>query len=335
MRPSAGTEGGDARTESRYEARAKLLIKALQGMVSHDPGLSVAVMVIAKADAARKKLLFSRQFDVRWLVKAAQEWQEAASNHPPIRIRSFDANRKPFWQTPWTPYPSEVVRVINTVWDGDGAKPKRVSNAQLGLGLALLLEDPTGPSLREATREALRLLVQAVTPVVVALGRCLVEGKVLTAPKSFQDIPLLIPATLGLLLWKAGHRRGAYMSRNPYLIGQLLSLADEFHRNYCKHEREGRLPPRLIGNALMPTALERPTEGLARLSERLLLYQSVATTELRDRAGMIEKAIDKDALPPHCSDEDKAQMLLGYLARPELEQAPTNDDHVTDEESAS
>jgi hypothetical protein len=334
VRPS-GVEGGNAGIESRFEARAKSLIEALQGMVSHDPGLSVAVMIIAKADAARKKLLYSRRFDVRSVIRAAQEWQEAARNYPSIRIRSFNANRKPFWQNPWTPYPSEVVRVVNTAWDADGEQPKRVSNAQLGLGLALLLE--TESSLVKVAKETLRLLVMTVTPVVLALGKSWVEGKVFTAHKSFQDIPLLIPATLGLALWKAGdrNRRGAYMSRNPYLIGQLLSLADEFHRNYCQHEREGKLPPRLIGNALMPTALERPTEGLARLSERFLLYHSVASKELRDRAGMIERAIDKDSLPPHCSDEDKAQMLLGYLARAELEQDPTNDDPATDAESTS
>jgi hypothetical protein len=50
-----------------------------------------------------------------------------------------------------------------------------------------------------------------------------------------------------------------------------------------------------------------------------LLYQSVASTELREKAGKIERAIDKYSLPAHCSDEDKAQMLLGYLARPELD----------------
>lgn len=138
VRPATGVEGGDVLAESRYEARAKSLIDGLQGMVSHDPGLSVAVMVIAKADAARKKLLYSRRFDVRSLIKAAREWQEAVNNYPPIHIRSFDTNRKPFWQTPWTPYPSEVVRVVNTVWDADGEHPKKVSNCAARTGTIVI-----------------------------------------------------------------------------------------------------------------------------------------------------------------------------------------------------
>jgi hypothetical protein len=66
----------------------------------------------------------------------------------------------------------------------------------------------------------------------------------------------------------------------------------------------------------MPTALENPTAGLARLAERLTLYQRVADTGLRDEAGAVSRAIVKTALPPRCSDAEKAQMLLGYLARP-------------------
>ena len=106
------------------------------------------------------------------------------------------------------------------------------------------------------------------------------------------------------------------MSQNAYLIGRLMSLADEFHRNYCKRERDGEFPRQFIGNALMPMALENPTAGLARLAERLTLYQRVADTGLRDEAGAVSRAIVKDSLPPRCSDAEKAQMLLGYLARP-------------------
>ena len=75
------------------------------------------------------------------------------------------------------------------------------------------------------------------------------------------------------------------MNDNPYLIGRLLSLADRLHRNYCDHERDGKLPPQLIGNALMPTALDNPAAGLARLSERLPLYYRVAETALADCGG--------------------------------------------------
>jgi hypothetical protein len=315
VRQEGEEEGGGSRAEARFEDNTQPVIQTLQGMVAENPNLTVSVMVIAKADPARKKLLYSRQFAAKRMIAAAEEWQAAARNHPHIRIRSFDSNRKPQWISPWTPFPDSVVRVMNTFWESNGEKPKRVSDVRLGLGLALLLE--TEPPLRDAVREALPPLVRNVTPIVLALARSHIEGKVFPVPKSFQDIPLLVPATLGLVLAKAGHDKGSYMQRNSYLIGRLLSIADEFHRNYCRIARDAEMPPRLIGNALMPTALENPEEGLARLAERIVLYQSVAPVSLREAAAEVERAIDKDALPSRCTDEEKAQMLLGYLARPE------------------
>jgi hypothetical protein len=90
------------------------------------------------------------------------------------------------------------------------------------------------------------------------------------------------------------------------------------HRNYCSHERDGKVPPQLLGNALMPTALESPVAGLARLAERLPLYYRCADSQLRADLAEVERALDKDGLPERCSDTEKAQMLLGYLARPDL-----------------
>jgi len=312
---SGGDEASGPLAEARFARSTESLIQTLQGVLSSNPKLMISVLVIAKADTARKKLLYSRQFAAKRLIAAAQEWQLAARNIPQIRIRAFDPGGKPQWISPRTPCPDGVVRVLNTWWESNGERPKRVSNARLGLGMALLLE--TGPACAEAAREALRALVLSATPVVLALGRSHIEGKVFPVSKTFREIPLLVPATLGLVLAKANHKKGAYMKSNSYLIGRLLNMADELHRTYCRVMREGQFPQRLIGNALMPTALENPKQGLARLAERVVLYLSVAPTELRKAAADIELAIDKNALPGACNDEEKAQMLLGYLASPE------------------
>ncbi|HEX8204149.1 MAG TPA: hypothetical protein VF590_26970, partial [Isosphaeraceae bacterium] len=55
--------GNAARTEGRFESRTASLVQTLRGMLLEDPGMTVSVMVIAKADAARKKLLLSRQLN--------------------------------------------------------------------------------------------------------------------------------------------------------------------------------------------------------------------------------------------------------------------------------
>ena len=108
------------------------------------------------------------------------------------------------------------------------------------------------------------------------------------------------------------------MNALPYWLGRLLAVADRLHRNYCDLERDRQYPPQLIGNAAMPACLDNPQAGLARLAERLPLYQRVAGEELRREAAEIINRIDADKLPDRATDEHKAQMLLGYLARPDL-----------------
>lgn len=115
------------------------------------------------------------------------------------------------------------------------------------------------------------------------------------------------------------------MSSAPFLVGQMLALTDTLHKEYCQHVRKGELPPQLIGNALMTTALDNPTAGLARLSERIAPYQAWANTATGEGVGLakwvlqryqhVTEELGKQTLPQQCEDADKAQMLLGYLAR--------------------
>ena len=147
---SSDEEDDHLRAESGFEVRTEPLVQALRGLQVENPHLSISLFVIAKADKARKKLLFSGRFTVERMIAAAEEWTKAAQNLPPVYLRAFDANRKPYWRKPSTPYPSDVVRVINTWWDGNGQNPKRVSDALIGIGLRLLLE--TGPALAKSAR---------------------------------------------------------------------------------------------------------------------------------------------------------------------------------------
>ena len=114
------------------------------------------------------------------------------------------------------------------------------------------------------------------------------------------------------------------MDSPPFLIGRLLSFCDQLHERYCQKVREGSIPPQLVGNALMPTALETPQKALAILSNRILPYQAWAKTVKGDDAGLpryflaeigkLSASLSSQRLPDRCDDGDKAEMLLGYLA---------------------
>ena len=123
------------------------------------------------------------------------------------------------------------------------------------------------------------------------------------------------------------------MKGPPFLVGRLLSLADQLHVQYCHAVRKGKdgkaqVPPQLVGNALMATALEQPTKAVAMLSQRILPYQAWARTvqggdEVRlakyflGELGRISAELKDIELPAKCGDAEKAEMLLGYLARSE------------------
>jgi hypothetical protein len=147
--------------------------------------------------------------------------------------------------------------------------------------------------------------------------------------KKYEKQALLLPSILGLLLYKNRIEKGGFMNSPAYLVGRFLSLVDNLHLKYCQHVRKGSIPPQLVGNALMPTALETPEKALSMISNRMLPYWAWAETffgEGQDvglvkyflgQLGEISYQLKNTDIPKSCTDTDKAQMLLGYLARAE------------------
>lgn len=132
------------------------------------------------------------------------------------------------------------------------------------------------------------------------------------------------------------------MRTGPFWVGRIHALADSLHKEYCRLVRKTNRLPQLIGNATMPIAMDRPAAGLARLAERLLLYQSWANTAAGDEVGLAKWALGQLAraslelgrlrLPEFCDDAAKAEMLLGYLARlSDEEDSPTNENPLNKE----
>jgi hypothetical protein len=303
--------------EKLYEECARAVTGRLRVLARQDPRTRVCVAVLAKADAGRTRVLCSQQFTAARVLRAADEWQAAARHLPPILIRQFTATRgQACWREPLVPFPAEVVWCLNTAWQRGATQARRVPDLDPGAGLTLLLD--TGPGARALASRALRLALANGTPLVLALAQAYQHKRVHPIGDCHARQALLLPGILGLLLAKIGFHPGDYMRKNPYWLGRLLGLADRLHRNYCDRERGGRMPPQLLGNALMPTALDNPVAGLARLAERLPLYYRCADAALRAELAEAEQALDRENLPERCGDADKAQMLLGYLARPDL-----------------
>ena len=117
------------------------------------------------------------------------------------------------------------------------------------------------------------------------------------------------------------------MKEAAFNVGKLLALADTLHKEYCNHVRKQEIPSQLIGNAMMPIAIDNPEKGIARLNERLMIYKAWADKVQGDgyrlvkwtlnQIGQVANELANCDLPNRTDDTAKAQMLLGYLARPE------------------
>ncbi len=337
----AGPGRDSVLVEHKFEAFARTVTERLQGVVHADPRTLIRLFVIARADKARTKMLLSRQYTAQRVIAAAEEWQVGARNIPSLRIRRFTKTRgQTCWQAPLVPFPAQVVWCLNTSWLKAATETKRVAGITIGDSLTLLLD--AEPTLQVVAGRALRQALANTTPLLLALGQShqLPEEKAVRMisklAKNSGKQGLLLPSILGLLLAKLNFRKERYMHHNHYLIGRMLNLADQLHAIYCKAVRDGSYPPRLLGNSLMPTALENPTAGLARLSERLLVYQGWATAAqsgdsialakwLLGELAKVERDIDKSNLSMCSDDTEKAQMLLGYLARPEQAKTDSSD----------
>lgn len=115
------------------------------------------------------------------------------------------------------------------------------------------------------------------------------------------------------------------MTSPAFLVGRFLNLADSLHLEYCRHVRNNSIPPQLVGNALMASALETPEKALSMMAQRVLPYQAWARTTKGEEAGLarfflknlgeVSEQLKDVSLPKQTNDSDKSQMLLGYLAR--------------------
>ena len=338
-----GVEGDQSDPDgSLFEACARRVTNALKGRPVSSRNAELRVFVLTKPDRFRTKVLHSSRYTVQHLLDSADEWQELCRNSPPVMIRQFGLKKgdEPVWQRPLIPYPAQVVWCLNTVWQRMGTHAETAFDFQIADGLSLLLAD--GPVLQTVTMRAIQAITSNSLSLLLVIGQTAHLGKVHPMGRVYGKQALLLPHILGLLLGKLDYKKGIYMKNPPYLIGRLLSLADQLHVQYCHEVRKGQVPPQLVGNALMTSAMETPEKALALLWQRIKPYHAWAQTvqggdEVRlakyflGEIGRVCASLSERDMPSRCSDTDKVAMLLGYLARSEKEKSDDDSSNTLNE----
>jgi hypothetical protein len=307
-----------------FSAIAERVTGALKGIATSWPDSEVRIFVLAKMDKARTKVIASRRYATRYIIDSADHWQAGCRNIPVIKIRRFGKKKgETLWCEPFTPFPAELPWCLNTAWLRNGADLKAVHGYSIDDALCLLLDDDN--EMRRLANRAIDTIVRNSSSLILAVGQENHYARVFKINQKYSKQALLLPSILGLLLYKLGCRKGGYMGSTAFLVGRFMSLADKLHLKYCENVRKGSVPPQLVGNALMPTALEEPVKALSMLSQRILPYQAWANT-LREgddvglvryflgQLGELSEKLKGSGIPRQCTDAEKAQMLLGYLA---------------------
>jgi len=284
------------------------------------------VLVLSKADPGRTKVVLSEVYRPQELKLAAETWKSGPKNLPHVSLFIPGKKGGPVVDRGvFPPFPSEVMRCLNTHWIRNLEESSRVPMCSLSdVHRAMVRSD------QEALKNILGLTVRKASSLLVPLGGAQHAGTETKVKVQAKIDGLTAIALLGILLLKSDRVKEVYMKDVSYGIGRLLSLADRLHALYSEEVRKGVLPSQLIGNALMSTALEQPKMALDLLGRRILPYQAWARTTNGGKAGLARwflneiggvcEGIKAVGIPDRTTEMDRAEMLIGYLAKEEKKQ---------------
>lgn len=316
------TETGNV--EALFEETAASVCSALKGESAISSNSLLRLFVLTKLDPGRKQVVISSAFTVNSLISGADNWLVASKNHPYITIPlPGKKGEKARLLEPTCPAPASVMRCLQHQWIRNGTDSSAVPGCSLREVYDVFLSEQI--EAKQSAKKFLQLCLKRLTPLLLGLGGALRTGELKPFKPHARLMALTAISLISILLFKLEHKREEYMKKAAFNIGKMLALADTLHKEYCRHVRDNSIPPQLIGNALMATAIDNPERGLVRLRERLMIYKAWADKVNGEKYGLAKWALSQmgqvanelaDAdLPTRTDDAAKAQMLLGYLER--------------------
>lgn len=342
---------GDEIALTQFEVDTRAVCDALDGIVRVNPKSKLNLFLIRKASDGQAQIALAKTLKVESVLNAAERWKKAGRDNLPLisiylpQIQKKDEIIPAVKEaSPFAPFPDQVVRLMSQQWIKDGSKAKGQPQKIVGPGLG----DVISVMLREegkwepVAKNMISLLVRRLGALLVgafgaqhAYVRLDSKKKEEPFPRNSRETALRAIAVLGILLDSLNIKKEKYMGEATFKIGQVLSLADTLHKDYCIVVRKGKLPNTLIGTSLMRRALDNPAGALADLSERMMEYlrwakvahvstewsendpKMIAVNEARKKLRQYQPLADGlcvNDLPTECNDVMKAQLLLGFLA---------------------
>ena len=315
-----GSEGA----ERTYESICRNVCAALDARATCDSSL-LRLFVLNKIDPGRVQVELSESFSAADAVHGSRAWIAGAGNRPLLCFKDEAA----------VPSPFDAMRCTQAHWERGGASSADAPGCRLAEVFDLLIAGREGAT--GSAGHLLRLVLDRAEGLFVGVGDAAHRGDKKAWKRLGRDATkqaALAASLLGITLMKLEHRKERYMAEAAFLMGRFLSLADTLHVQYCEGVRKSdgadkddksHIPRQLLGNSMIPAAVQEPHKALARMRQRLCVYQSWAKTRGDGLARWACLEMGKltpdlaERLPKsgRFNDAEQAQLLLGYLARAE------------------
>jgi hypothetical protein len=325
--------GSDEREKREQFANdAQALCRALDGIMKHRPQSRLHLLLIGKADKEKKQILLHMTPTAKEIVSAVERWvREVGENLPELvmYLPPKEKGQNPIQIQPLPTHPDRVVRLLSSKWVRGGLEEVKLQGPSLRQVLDVMFLTPG--KWQQETNNLLNLTINRVGQLLVGVAAAFNSRdreKLNKFQSDGREAALRGVALLGILLAALDRKKEVYMDDTAFQLGRLLSLADALHREYCLHVRKGSIPSQLLGNALMAAAADNPEEAVDRLRERLSIYQAWATKVSGEEYRLVKWlmgqigeicAVIRRPLPKATDQTFRAELFLGYLARPPKE----------------
>jgi len=335
-------------SESTYEAISSIAIKALKAEKIDKANNLIRLFAIRKADKMRRQISLQRIYTTSELVKADETWQESAKNIPNVTmpffrkeieritakqetissvIKSFleDDKSKMINLKPNCPFPGDLVRLTQKQWIRGGMDFTSITGCSIADIYDVFFAKEK--SKKHFIENLLDKTLQCTQTLLTCSGEADHRKEVAGLNLQSRFTVLRTVVTFGIYLNKLGITKENYMKDTFFYVGRFLSLLDTLHYEYCNNVRGGSIPPQLLGNAHLQIALDNPLTAIDMLARRIGVYQAWAKREQGENVklakwtigeiGKITDLLSEKEIPSSTSSVERAQILLGYLARAE------------------
>ncbi len=315
---------GPGESDRLYTTLCAEVCEALRGRTAKDSDL-LHLFVLNKIDPGRVQVDLKDTFTAEQVIRGGSEWQQGARNRPALPLKGDDH----------VPAPAEVMCCLQMMWERGGASYSEAPGCHLTDVYNVLIAGRQGANASAET--LLKMTLQRTVDLLIAVGHAGHRG----GKDAWKSIsreagrnPVVAASLLAITLSKLGKRKENYMQEPAFLIGRFLSLTDTLHAEYSKSVRKGDMPPQLLGNALIPTAISDPNKGLARMLQRIRVYQAWARGKKGTglarwsciEMGKIANEVAAELPGRRFNEAEQAQLLLGYLARAESNQEKASEE---------